>query len=256
MRKCTVGWLTCLATVLSVAAARADKLPTGEEIMDRYVEVTGGKDAYAKLHNRVSHGTMEVVGLGIKGKLTLTQAEPARMQLEADIPGIGKIEEGTDGETVWEKSTVGGARVKTGDERTHTLRAARFHGDVGWRDIYAKAENVGTANVDGKACYKIKLTTPEGQVRTNYYDQKTGLLVKSEATEKVQGNEVATEGTVSDYQKVDGVLIPFKLRQKALTQEIVMTFDKIEHNVNLPADRFKLPDDVKALVDKAKGDKK
>lgn len=254
----TLAALTVAA--LTTGPVRADKLPgkmlAGEDVLDRYVEVTGGKEAYEKFHNRVSRGTMELPALGLKGKATLYQAAPGKMYMDADLPGIGKIEEGTDGHTVWEKSTAGGARVKKGEEGANALRAAAFNSDVNWRKVYAKAETLGLATADGKACYKVKLTTPEGQVRTNYYDHKTGLLVKAESREKTQAGELPTEALVDDYKKVDGILMPHRLREKVLTQEFVLTFEKIEHNVELPADRFDLPADIKKLAAREQGGKK
>ena len=84
-RRMIIG-LAALAAIALVIYA--DLPPTAEQILDRYVEVTGGKAAYDKLHNRVSQGTMEIAGLGITGKFTLTQGEPDRMYLEAEIPQV------------------------------------------------------------------------------------------------------------------------------------------------------------------------
>ena len=45
----------------------ADPLPSAESILDRYVEVTGGKQAYQKRKSEISRGTLEYPSLGIKG---------------------------------------------------------------------------------------------------------------------------------------------------------------------------------------------
>jgi zinc protease len=240
------GWL------LTGRPVAADDLPKAEEILDKYVKVTGGKEAYEKAKNRVSQGTMTIAPLGIKGKVTVYEAAPNKRYLEAELAGVGKIEEGTDGQTAWEKSTLGGARIKQGGEKATALNESRFNADADWRKVYKKAECMGEEKVDGKPAYKVELTTPDGQVRTIYYDKASGLVVKAVATLKTQMGEVKTETSVSDYRKVDGLLMPFKLRQKVLTQEMVIAFDKVEQNVKLPANRFDLPEDIKKLVDKEK----
>ena len=245
-------WIFALAA-LGLAAARpawAEALPKGEEVLDKYITATGGKEAYEKCQNRVSTGTMELAGLGIKGKITLYQAAPNKMYLEGELGGVGKIEEGTDGKTVWEKTTITGARVKAGDEKARALRDALFNGDLYWRKVYQKAECVGEEKVGDKPCYKVVMTTPEGQARTGYYEKDSGLAVKMVSTEKTQMGDVPIEVTMSDYKKVDGILMPHKIRQKVLTQEIVITFEKIEQNVKVPANRFALPDDIKKLAEK------
>jgi hypothetical protein len=54
--------------VLPLLASRilsaADALPTGEAILDKYIEVTGGKAAYEKKISEVSTGVMEFTGKG------------------------------------------------------------------------------------------------------------------------------------------------------------------------------------------------
>ena len=42
--------------------AYGQNLPKGEELLDKYVAVTGGKEAYEKCKNRLIKGTMEFAG--------------------------------------------------------------------------------------------------------------------------------------------------------------------------------------------------
>ena len=237
----------CGVLGLTAVPARAENLPKGEEVVDQYIEAIGGKAAFDKLHNSVSEGTMAVGG--IKGQLKLYQAAPNKSLLDVDLPGIGKITEGTDGETAWSNNAFTGARIKKGDERAQALRGATFN-EAKWRDIYKSAKCEAEEDVDGKPCYKVKLTTPEGHVRTSWYDKKSHLLVKQASKETTPQGELEQESMISDYKKVDGVLVPHKLVQKASNQEIVMTLDKVQFNVDMPADRFALPDEIKKLKEK------
>ena len=66
------------------AQATAD-LPKAETILDQYVEATGGKIAYEKLKNRTMSGTIEVLGVGVKGTLKITQAAPNKLIVETDL---------------------------------------------------------------------------------------------------------------------------------------------------------------------------
>jgi zinc protease len=145
--------------------------------------------------------------------------------------------------------------VLQGDEKADMLRRAAFNSDLHWRKLYKKAECVAEEKVDGKPAYKVVLTTPEGQTRTNYYDKESGLEVKTTGTAKTQMGDVPVESLVSDYKKVDGILLPHKVQQKMLVQEMVVTLEKVEFNAKLPKDRFDVPDEIKKLVDKEKKDK-
>jgi hypothetical protein len=65
---------------------------------------------------------------------------------------------------------------------------------------------------------------------------------------KTEMGEIPAEISVSDYRNVDGVLTPHLIRQKVLQQEFTITLQSTKTNVEIPKDRFDLPDDVKALA--------
>ena len=68
----------------NVLRAQEDKLPKAETILDKYVEVTGGKAAYGKLTNRVTQATFEMVGQGLKFSMTIYGARPDKMYAVMD----------------------------------------------------------------------------------------------------------------------------------------------------------------------------
>ena len=72
---------------------------------------------------------------------------------------------------------------------------------------------------------------------------------------KVEGTVQATvpfEMFLSDYREVDGVLLPHDFRRVSMGQSRRFKMESIRHNVELPADRFELPDDVKSLLTNGK----
>lgn len=247
-------FLVAAIALLPVLAAQAQdtKQPSAEEIMDRYVEVTGGKAAYEKLKNRRVTGTVEFKGAGLRGQVTILEAPEAKSVSVFEMAGLGKMEEGTDGNIAWEKSVIAGAKLKSGDEKAHAIRTANFYGDINWRKVFSKAKVVGSKRIDDKECWQVELTTPEGLVFQKFFDQKTGLLVMMKVTIKTPQMEVPTEVYPGDYHKVDGVLYAHEMRMKALTQELIVRVGKVEHNVDMPADAFAIPKDIQELVDKSK----
>lgn len=243
--------LLAWVTVGVRAPAAAPAPPKAETILDQYVEATGGRAAYKKVHNEITTGTMEFVGKGLKAALTSYKAEGGKSYNLAEIPGVGKIEQGTDGEVAWERSALQGPRIKQGEERAAALREAAFNAD--WRDLFKKAELAGEEDVDGTACYKVILTPNEGRPETRYYDKKTHLLVKASKIVKTAMGEIPAEIAVSEYKAVNGILSATKVRQVAIGQEFLITISSIEYNAGLPGNRFDLPDDVKALLEKSNG---
>jgi len=232
------------------ARAVEEELPKAEDILDQYVKATGGKEAYQKTHNRVVKATMEIVGMGIKAPLTEYSAAPNKSYVIMESESIGKSEGGFDGEVAWEMSTMLGARIKKGEERALAVREGTFNSELHWRELYEKAECVGAETVNDKECYKVVMTPKEGAPETRYYDRETHLLVKVAMTAKTPMGEIPIEGLVSDYKEVDGVLFPHKTELIMVGQKRALVIESIEHNVDLPADRFELPEQVRALAEK------
>lgn len=238
------------ACAVAPLASADDALPKADTILDRFIEVTGGKAAYLKHHSEIMTGTMEVVGRGVKGTMTTYAAEPDKFYAVIELEGLGKSEQGSADGIVWEKSSVQGPRIKDGVEKAEGLEEATFNAPVYWRKMYSKAETAGLETVDGEECYKVVLTTNAGKPVTEYFSKKSGLVVKRSRTAVTQMGEIPVEFAVADYKDFGGVLSPTKMTQKFAGAEILFTIQSVKTNAEIPPDRFALPDDVKALLKK------
>ena len=245
------AWMGVALLVSAVSArAAADDLPKAETILDKYIEVTGGKAAYARIHNEVSTGTMEFVVMGLKGQLVSYTAEPDKRVAEITLPGIGKVLDGANGEVAWTTSAIQGPRIKEGDERAEALVEGLFNADAHWREVFKSVETVGMEAVDGKDCYKLVVTPKTGSPITRWYDKQSNLMVKSSMIAKSPMGDMEAVSIFSDYRKEGGLLVPHKVAAHAAGMELIMTLEKVEYNADLPKDRFDLPDDIKALMKK------
>jgi zinc protease len=234
---------------LAVHVAAADEaLPKAETVLDKYIEATGGKAAYKKLHSEILTSSTEFVGKSVRASIVAYKAEPKKSYSVVEIEGIGKVEQGINGDVAWERSALRGPRLKDGEEKFAAMHEASLHED--WREFYKKAEMAGVETVDDQTCYKLVLTPNEGKPETRYYDKKSNLLVKVSKLVTTQMGEIPAEFTVSDYKKVGDILVPHSIRQKALNQEFLVVIQKIDQNPKIPDNRFDLPDDIKALVAK------
>jgi hypothetical protein len=255
MIKTTVKRLptAALVAVLTGFAALAAEppLPTAESILDRYIEVTGGKDAYLKLKTEISTGTLEMTAQGIKGTLTRYAADPDKSYTALDLQGVGVIETGTLGGLAWEKSAILGPRVINGEEKAQALREGAFNAELNWRKLYTKVETAGVEMLDGEECYKVILTPAEGKPETTYYQKKSGLAVKTTTVLVSQMGEVPVEAVIGDYREFGGILVASKVTQKAAGQEVTRTIRGIQVNPRIPDDRFEPPAEIKALLVKA-----
>jgi hypothetical protein len=241
-----------LFALTSAAFAQNTPLPTGEAVLDRFVEATGGKDAYLKHTSEIQTGTLDYPALGVKAPVTRYSAPPDQYLLSMEMPGVGKVDTGVSNGIAWSNSAIAGPRVLEGQEKALALREAKFNGVVNWRQTIAKAENKGIEPVDGDDCYRIVLTPKEGREETRYFSVKSGLLVKASTIAATQVGDIPVEMRYTGYKQFNGVLFPVTVTQVAAGQEFSVTIQNIENDKPIPAEKFALPADIKALLNKPK----
>lgn len=243
----TVAAPLALAAVLAVPGIAQEALPKSEEILEKYIEVTGGRAAHEKLRTMISTGSIEFVGKGIRGSVAIYRAAPNRSYSIVELPGIGRIEEGVDGEVAWTNSAMQGPRIKEGDERALSLRAAMINGELRWRELYKSTEVTGVEDVGGQPCYKVVMTPPEGGPQTRHYEKESGLLVKLAMVLKSPMGEAPIESVLGDYRRERELLLPHRIAQKVLGQEFIIQIDTLQQNPDIPDSRFELPEEIRAL---------
>ena len=139
-----------VSVVFCTFTATAADLPSGEALLQRFVERSGGAAAYAKVKNAEMTGTVEVAGMNINGTVQMVE-EGEKSWTAMDIAGIGRIEQGYDGETAWEKNAIQGTRLIEGDEKSALKRESGLALVNNWRDEYSGARTIGEEEIDGKA---------------------------------------------------------------------------------------------------------
>ncbi|HEX5042725.1 MAG TPA: hypothetical protein VFV75_07450 [Candidatus Polarisedimenticolaceae bacterium] len=242
----------CLALLWSLSAPQAATpapapLPPAKQILDRYVEVTGGRAAYEKAKHRTLTGTFELKGMGMKGSLLLQQSAPDKMRTQIELPGVGTIVKGTDGVSAWEVNAVTGPRLLEGAEKAEALLEAAFDADLHPERTYSRMETVRVESLDGKPAYVVELTPRSGGApRVSYYDKESGRLLKFTATASTAMGEVRAESTLDDYRPEGGILVPHRVTLAAMGMEQVLTFETISTEP-VAASVYAMPAEVKAL---------
>ncbi|MEQ1886234.1 MAG: hypothetical protein ABL967_14310 [Bryobacteraceae bacterium] len=244
--------LVVLPACLSAQDAKPQPLPKADSILDRYVQVTGGKGAYEKHKNQILTGTIEFPAMGLKGKVTRYTAPGDKEYSLIELDSIGSIESGIYLGAAWEKSVLLGPRIKNADERDQSIREARFNAPIEWKKIYPKVETIGTKDIDGDECYEVLLSPPSGKPVHQFFSKKTGLLVRTTMIAASQMGDVDVEVNVSEYKVFSGIRVPTVSKQRAGSQELRITVDDVRVNENISDSRFEPPADVSAMIRKAK----
>lgn len=169
-----------------------------------------------------------------------------------DIPQMGEVTNGSDGEVYWTINPFQGAKVFEGDElEMMKSQAPGFFPELEWLDGYdGEITMDGTEEVDGKMSYKLVFAPTDGPVETRFFEKETGRVLKTVSTREIPGaGEMTTEITSSDFKTVDGITMAHTQVISTPQGDATMTIDTMEVNPELAEDAFVLPEDIQSLID-------
>ncbi|ANM29398.1 hypothetical protein ABI59_07060 [Acidobacteria bacterium Mor1] len=241
--------LVLLALGVAFLPALAEEMPTAEQIIDRSVEATGGKAAYEKLKNRMIKATFSLPAQGITGAATIYETDDNRNYTVIEIPQLGKIEQGSDGDVMWENTPFSGPSIVEGSMLEQRKRESMFNWELNWKEHYPSAETVGKVDVKGKPAWEVKLTPESGSPVSRFYDVESGMLVKSSAVMETPMGEMPSISYFEDVRELNGRKVPFKVVQEAAGMQQVLVLEEVQENIEIDEATFKLPEAIKSLVE-------
>ncbi len=184
-------------------------LPKATEVVERYDQALGGRDAILRHTSSTMRGTLEVHEAS--GTITLPfvyyAGAPYLRVEKVTLPnGAGENLNGFDGTTAWGSDPRTGPQVFSGDDLQSTKRDADFYYPLDELTWFRSMETVGIEDFEGRPCYHLHGVNNWGKSNDHYYDRETGLLTAYE----FQAGPGLVHEIFSDYTKVDGVLVSMK----------------------------------------------
>jgi hypothetical protein len=234
------------------ATRTSSSLPAARSIIDRYVQAIGGREAVLRHQTIRSVGSFEMPAAGVKGELTVVQAQPNKMALTMTIPGMGQMLTGFDGTTGWSVNPMQGPRLLEGKELEQIREDAGPAATLRGPDRVRSAETVELTTMGGQPCYKVRIVSISGRESFDCYSPETGLLVGMTQRQESPMGTVEVTTLFSDWKEFGGLKTPTKLRQQMMGQEQILTIDRLEFDRPEDAKALELPEQVKPLV-KPKG---
>ena len=222
--------------------AAGAELTSADEVIDRYTKAVGGKEAYEKLSSRVSKGTFELPAMGASGTIEIQAKAPNKTVSIINLPGLGTIGRGYDGTTAWSQHPQTGVRELTGGERAIQKRGAEFLQAVRLKELYPKRELKGKEKVGEREAYLVEAVPVEGGPVKMYFDTENSLLSKVELEVESPQGKLEVQTVLGDDTEVDGIKLPFTLRQAAGAIEFVIKLQEVKHNVPVDDEKFKKPE--------------
>ncbi|HUJ40874.1 MAG TPA: hypothetical protein VLW54_10030 [Candidatus Acidoferrales bacterium] len=234
------------ALVLCAGLAGTVRAQTVDEIIAKNVAARGGLEKMRAIHTMVVTASLETPGG--TGPLMVRLERPGRIQEDLTLNGVQTIRT-FNGTSAWVVTRKAGAEevkeLEGGD-----LQNLRDEGENGIDGALADYKNkgnqvefAGAAVVDGKTCYKLKVTLRSGHVQYQFLDSTTYLEIHEEIERTFNGNQMVIVESVGDYREEGGVLFAHKYVSGVAgrPQRSTLRYEKVEVNPRLEKSLFEKP---------------
>jgi hypothetical protein len=217
---------------LSPTPSRAAITPDAQPVVDRYLQVTGGAAALSAEH--ATHARFTLTAFGLTGLVESWSRLPSS---GASVTSIGPftLREGDDGKVAW-RIDQNGRHAELGGTDLDQTRAATWYENEMWarpgqgggdvRRVGADHDSLGSYTV-------LEATAPNGHPRRLWFDDRTGLLVRS--VQRDDARDVTD--VLSDYRRIAGRMRPGRTVIRVANMPLndaTMTLDTLWVNETLP----------------------
>ena len=236
--------LSCVRGPLTEANPSASPSPSDQAVIDqilkRYEEAVGGKEAITSITSYKMKGTFELPG--VAGRMEAWRKEPNKTLSVIEFPGIGKLTRGFDGETRWVQTPAGTFTDSNPQQLVELERDTEAYSVGKIREQFESLKLENKARLSGRDVYVIEGKPAKGPAEKLFFDVENGLLLRWDMARRQQERRtVFVKVHLDDYKDVGRVKVPHKLRMAFEQFNLIMKLEEVEHNVAIDDAMFKKP---------------
>jgi len=205
-----------------------------DEIISRHISAIGGAENWKKVNTIIMEGTMNVMGNDVAVKVSQEHNKGTRQDISvAGMTGYVFVTP-SGGYSYMPFQGQQAPEPMTAEDVKEGLDDLDIQGNL--LDYKAKGHSVellGTEDVQGTECYKLKVIRKNSGEQTVFIDKNSFLIIKTSAKRKAMGQEMDINVEFSDYRDVNGIKLPYALTQGFGT--IVMSSVKVNEPISAEA---------------------
>jgi hypothetical protein len=228
--------LTFLVIGMLAVTSKAQNI---DEILKKHADAIGGLENWAKIKTMKMDMVMKMQGMEIP--IVATQVNCSAMRTDITVMGMSgySIITKTNG---WNFMPFQG-QTKPEPMTEDILKSSQdelclIDKLLRYKETGDKVEYLGTDDVDGTECLKLKLTDATGKESTYFLDSESNLLIKKTVKVMVNGQVVENSASMGNYQKQDGgIIVAMSMKTGGGEMEV----KKITINPEVDENIFKLP---------------
>ncbi|ANE51097.1 insulinase family protein [Flavisolibacter tropicus] len=227
-----------VATAQGAAALPAGV--TAQTVVNQYLNAIGGEATIKNVRSLLMEGTLAVQGQQLN--VVRKEQAPNKESIEMSMNGMTVMKEVFNGQEGY-ASQMGQKEAYKADKVEEKKIKKGIIEQAFYTSSDYKLELAGMEKVEGADAYKLVITPAKGSPSTEWYDAKSGLLLKKESSEEAQGQTITQTITYKDYKKAADLLLPFAMVMSVQTpmgaQELTLQFKTIKVNEGVKEEDFK-----------------
>jgi len=213
-----------------------------DEILKNHYKAVG-QEKLVKYKSMQASGKAMVQGMEMPIKIA--SKRPDKIRIVVEVQG-SEIVSAYDGETTWSINPMTGSADPvevTGPEADGLIESADMDGQLwNYKEKGHQMELEGSEEWEGTEVYVLKLTKKNGNIDHYYLDVDSYLIVRVKSITIMNGSEVESGVLLSNYQEVEGTLIPFSTEQIYGGQTtMTLLLEEISYDVELEDAIFSKP---------------
>jgi hypothetical protein len=229
-------------SVLTLNAVHAQSL---DEIIDAHLKALGGKDKLAAAKTLSIEGKVQMNGQEFP--FTIKTVNKVGTRFEIEIMG-DKLIQVYSVKANWalNPAAIGGSG-KAEELPADAVKNSSARYELGsvflnYKESGKTVNLIGKEMVDNDDCFRISVTTKDGDETTYFISDKSYYIVKTIGKMNVQGQQMEVETVFSDYRPINsGVVISFQRVQELGEEQRIFIYEKAEADKVIDTKIFDLP---------------
>jgi len=211
-----------------------------DQILQRYEQALGGKEAVAGIKSFKLKGTFDLNRM--HGTIEGWRKEPGKTLSVIEFPYIGTLKKGFDGETRWVQTPAGTFTDTSPQEVAELERDAEAYSAGTIKSQFESLKLENKARLSGRDVYVIEGKPIKGPSEKLFFDVESGLLLRWDMARR-QSNRgtVFVKVHLGDYKDVNGVKVPFKIRFAFESFNFTVNLEEVQHNIDIDDAVFRKP---------------
>ncbi len=178
---------------------------TAEVVIENYLTAIGGREKLAEVSE--AYIKMELSAQGMTLSMEQKYQEPDRMAQEMSMGPMAIFSMRLNGDEA--KMSQQGQDIPMSEEDIADLKMeALIFPELHYAEKGITTELKSIKTIDGQSVYEMEVTSPNGDVRSDYFDITTGYKVRSSSSQEGPEGPIVQSTDYANYTDFDGVMYP------------------------------------------------